>query len=103
VLLTEITAMCGTRFPPLIKFSATMKIKYLFLDDVNGLDDFPDEIANIVLYFRESENGERMPISYLDLRINELENSYAEIPTEQFVPDESDVAKIREYLIKLGF
>ena len=80
-----------------------MTVYYLFLDDVNGLDDFPPELSNLVLYFKDS--GEKKEIiSYLDMRLNDFDDSYGDCRLEQYLlPTEEDVEKIKQYLIKLGY
>ncbi len=71
-------------------------IQYLFLDDVNGLEDFSD-IENLVFYFSEGKI-----IGWLDMRVTEFEDSYGGFPIEHFFPTEEDVEKIKQYLVQLG-
>jgi hypothetical protein len=80
-----------------------MTVYYLFLDDVNGLEDFPAELSNLVIYFRDDE-GEKKIISYLDMRINDFDDSYGDYKLEQYLlPTEDDVERIKQYLVKLGY
>ncbi len=71
-------------------------VQFLFLDDVNGLEEFIN-VENLVLYF---SNGK--VVGWLDMTTQEFENSYGGLPVEHFYPTEEDVEKIKVYLDKIG-
>ncbi len=62
---------------------------FTFLDDVNGLEDYPSEINNFVIYWDEFRNI----AGWIDLRNEELDENLI-----QHYPSNGDLTLIKEYL-----